>query len=206
MIENLFPVPVWRAKYTFAAGEQEELVELITEDSDYAEAFELDEHGEHYNGALEGDAITTYEVTKFATTHPITDPIRAFVISEAEKYWSAMGWNSNVRPIIGSGWTNLYRKGGHVIAHNHGFIPIACAFYVNVPQNGGDFLFMNPLEYAWSCNPYIDWPKREWHPMNIASGDLVLFPGWLKHATVPNRNETENRIIISYNLSAEFIN
>jgi uncharacterized protein (TIGR02466 family) len=202
MIENIFPIPVYKVNYEFEPGEREMLIELAEDDAEFSEPYNI-EDGIHRNKVLEGDASTSYDTIHTLETHPAAERLNAFVLEQARNYWKELNWNTEVTPIPAKQWCTVYKYGGHVTPHNHGFAPIACSFYLNVPENAaGDFVFLNPLEYTWTCNPFIAWETREFHKMNVKTGDLIFFPGWLKHASEPNMHPTEHRVIMSYNFAA----
>ena len=40
----------------------------------------------------------------------------------------------------------------------------------------------------------------EWSPIEVTTGDVIFFPGWLNHKTEKNMSK-ENRFVMSWNLS-----
>ena len=85
--------------------------------------------------------------------------------------------------IIIALWGNVYHKGDYTDSHDHIPAPYSFTYYVKVPDGSAPFIF-DDLGETWE-------PKE---------GDLLLFPGHLKHS-VPEHTIDENRISIAGNLT-----
>ena len=79
---------------------------------------------------------------------------------------------------------------------------ITGVFYVDVPKNSGDLIFLNedktvPTVYDLNVNSYNTYTSAVWtlHPVNNL---CVLFPANLTHYVEPNLSK-KNRISISFN-------
>lgn len=98
-------------------------------------------------------------------------------------------------------WSNVYPTGSYVPHHNHAKSHWSGVYYVSAPDACGDLIFLDPKEYSLSNEPEGFIFRGNTH-MNIkpTPGKIVLFPGYLKHETMPNQSE-ENRIVISFNIS-----
>jgi uncharacterized protein (TIGR02466 family) len=111
-------------------------------------------------------------------------------------------WHLTDQPYrIGKSWVNRHAPGAWTDEHTHRGIQITVVFYLHVPENSGRIMFKDPLEYHWSGQP-SDWRHYEndgWYPVEIKTGDLVVFPGWLPHKTEVN-NSKEDRYVMSMNL------
>lgn len=100
-------------------------------------------------------------------------------------------------------WANVYPTGSYVPHHNHSKSHWSGVYYVSAPDACGDLIFCDPKEYSLSNEPE-GFIFRGNTRMNIkpTPGKIVLFPGYLKHETMPNQSE-ENRIVISFNISTD---
>tara|TARA_B100001996_G_scaffold178170_1_gene136016 strand:- start:710 stop:946 length:237 start_codon:yes stop_codon:yes gene_type:complete len=69
--------------------------------------------------------------------------------------------------------------------------------YLKAPRGSGNFLIRDPLEYHRFGSPQV--PEQNlWREIPVQTNDILVFPGWLKHATQPN-NTDEDRINLSIN-------
>jgi len=93
----------------------------------------------------------------------------------------------------------LHVPGGSTPLHHHGPSVVAISTYLNQPENSGYIEFKNPLEYHNTCYPYpIDDEISNWKEVKTKTGDVVMFPGWLRHRTQQNRSN-ENRWVLTTN-------
>jgi len=100
-------------------------------------------------------------------------------------------------------WINEHPTGAWTSEHNHRGANFSLAYYLHVPENGGNIMFRDPMEYHWgNANGTQDRGVDEiWYPAPVKTGDLVLFPGWLYHKTEKN-NSLHPRYVLSMNFSA----
>tara|TARA_B100001996_G_C18350332_1_gene473718 strand:- start:158 stop:631 length:474 start_codon:yes stop_codon:yes gene_type:complete len=105
-------------------------------------------------------------------------------------------------------WINVHPQGAYTEAHNHYGSFIAVAAYLHVPKNGGNLLVKNPLTSYKFGDPihrqYFSEDEGrdglEWSQIEVTTGDVLFFPGWLTHKTQKNMSK-ENRFVMSWNLS-----
>jgi uncharacterized protein (TIGR02466 family) len=98
-------------------------------------------------------------------------------------------------------WANVYPQGAFVPAHNHGTSHWSGVYYVKANNNCGDLIFTDPKEYALNNEPEnIKWRGRIDMRVHVEAGTLLLFPGYLKHQTMPNQSGAD-RIVISFNIN-----
>jgi hypothetical protein len=68
-----------------------------------------------------------------------------------------------------------------------------------MPPNGGWIEFKDPLEYCKGYFPTTaDDEILNWKAVPTKTGDVVMFPGWLRHRTQENKSN-ENRWVITTN-------
>jgi uncharacterized protein (TIGR02466 family) len=97
-------------------------------------------------------------------------------------------------------WVNCHRPGGRSLQHEHSNVDIVFSCYPKFPKNSGRIEFKDPLEYHWHGYPKKNDRNMYWHPVDIEEGDVIIFPGWIKHRTEINQSK-ENRYVLTVNLN-----
>ncbi|MEU6720435.1 TIGR02466 family protein [Nonomuraea sp. NPDC046802] len=100
---------------------------------------------------------------------------------------------------IGNSWASVYRRGDHHAAHFHPNTALAAIYYVKAPGLCElDLMDPRPNIDYFDAGISLAGEDRNVR-MHCRPGDLILIPGWLKHA-VPAFEEPSERISISWNL------
>lgn len=103
-------------------------------------------------------------------------------------------------------WINInnFKDSNQLHFHPNSFL--SGVYYVDFFKNGGNIVFQNPAYDVMMSNWNLD-DMKEFNSFNSAcykivpnTGDLMLFPSWLKHKVEPNLT-TKDRVSISFNLS-----
>jgi len=105
---------------------------------------------------------------------------------------------------IDSMWFIINKYKDFNLPHTHTFSKMSGVFYVNVPKNSGDLVFLNDTK----IDNYLDKPYvSEYNLYNSSiyfippeENMLYLFPSWLTHYVKPNLSK-QKRISISFNLN-----
>ena len=129
----------------------------------------------------------------FVRPHKLT-PVFKSGFSAFEYFQSAQEFtNSNLdesifnnKFLIDDSWCNLHYRTGETNLHEHGTATYVCSFYVNVPENSGNLLVK---------------PKDTLIPVEVSTGDLIIFPGSLLHKT-ERSNSDEERVVATTNIFA----
>jgi hypothetical protein len=101
--------------------------------------------------------------------------------------------------IISNSWVNVHGKGGKTITHHHGATVLTIAAYIQLPENGGYLEIRDPNEYEKGFHmTQIDDDVLNWREVKATTGDVVIFPGWLRHRTQENNSEI-NRWVLTTN-------
>ena len=111
-----------------------------------------------------------------------------------EKY----GYHSGFKYPIGNSWVNFHGKDGKTLEHNHPNAFLVAATYLHMPENGGSIQFKDPLEYHKSVHEHEDSKSWFWKDVSAVTGDILIFPGWLRHRTHPNNSDI-NRWVLTTN-------
>lgn len=113
-----------------------------------------------------------------------------FINEHIEIYWNELGLVAS--PGVHYSWANKYSKGGYAIMHNHSPYFISGCFYVyKESDEQGNIYFQDPNEALQSTLPQNDDFKLSQNSVEVSTrtGELVLFPSWLKHGVKPNKTD-----------------
>lgn len=94
-------------------------------------------------------------------------------------------------------WMNRHYKGGYTETHMHNFTTWVASCYVLCPPNSGNIEFLDPLEYHKTTFPIV--AEKNYKELSVQTGDVLVFPGWLKHRVQPNNTDKE-RIVLTINI------
>ena len=97
-------------------------------------------------------------------------------------------------------WINYYKKGHYQEVHNHLPSHFSYCYYVKLPVNSGDTIFINSDHTYNSLIPFKTTANR-FIPL-INEGDLIIFPSYLNHYVTDNKSD-ESRITIAGNIKIE---
>tara|TARA_B100000902_G_C27251009_1_gene885262 strand:- start:53 stop:622 length:570 start_codon:yes stop_codon:yes gene_type:complete len=97
--------------------------------------------------------------------------------------------------FIRSSWIAQFETGDYGGIHDHGYSDISGVYYYKKNDDDGNIFFQSPLLQAESSycfiSPYYQLPTEQ--------GELLLFPGWLKHGIHQN-NTDDDRISLSFDI------
>ena len=204
MIEGLFPVNIYRTQYDNIDGlrnlcQLDLLAGNFSSDRKYQEHLLNEKTSSNiYSWRTNTGAEKIHNTAEF-------NKIKTFIELHAKIYWDSLGYYSDVNPKIYQSWITHYHHGGVINKHNHGRAQLAGVLYLNASPEHGNIVFENPLELLLRTQPYreeIVYGADFGQELNVNTGDLILFPSYLKHYTLPN-STNEDRIIMSVNLNSD---
>ena len=105
-------------------------------------------------------------------------------------------------------WANVNRYRDFNKFHFHPNSDWSFSYYVKVPPNSGDIVFVDPKirrlmrSHAEFCNNLNNPSQQSEFRIFPTDGKLVIFPAWLEHYVEPNGSQ-EARISISGNISLD---
>jgi uncharacterized protein (TIGR02466 family) len=156
------------------------------------------------NAALEKDGgLSSVAYSKTTRDQPhLWEQLGAFrewsrdVLGEATRRWGIDG--VPYRPS--NSWINKHCRGAWTDEHNHKGPGFVLTYYLNAPANSGRILFRDPLEYHWGASYGMrgEGSRNLWYPVDIRTGDIVMFPAWLYHKTEASQSD-EPRYVMSTN-------
>ena len=101
-------------------------------------------------------------------------------------------------------WFNINEYKDFNIPHTHPFSKISGVFYVKIPKNSGNIVFVNDtkIENYIPNEKIIEYNNYNSSIWSIKPQEnvLYLFPSWLNHYVSPNLSK-EKRISMSFNLN-----
>lgn len=104
--------------------------------------------------------------------------------------------------VIQSNWLIGYDKNDYQGEHNHGYENnyISGVVYVKVPANSSPIVFLNP-------NPFISHIcSQETVSYVPTEGMILIFPNFLKHKVLPNKNIMEDELRLGLSFNARVFN
>lgn len=199
MIELIHPIKIYKTKYT---GDLARLKSVVIPKLN--EVFEKTKSNNQYS--MRYDGLCSYNVVRNLNQWDELQPYMSFLKEHLDIYWKELGYNQRCKPNIVEMWANMYKQGSFIDAHNHSPIAITASFYLQKSCNSGNIVFEHPLETLLKHQP-INYDDVDSYgtlfdkEVIVEEGDLVMFPGWLRHKTTPNLDNTD-RIIIGANVIA----
>lgn len=159
----------------------------------------VEENGKpvHTKERCEQDGYSSYQVYDLAFAEefePFMDMIAAHMNNFLEQLGGARDFS------ILESWFTVYGSGHWVPAHNHGTCHWSGVAYLQSEPETGNVFFNDPKEPMVHMEP--DTAHRGSHNVVLPAveNNILIFPGWLKHGTLPNES-SRDRIIISFNIN-----
>ena len=195
MIEHIFPLTF----YKVSLGDTNSLLESLSAFLDES----YDKTINNNQGSMRG-GLCSYNSSRELHLNPAFKDITDVIFQHVNIFWKELGYNHT--PYIYEMWTNKYPPESFIDAHNHAPIPLTVSFYLKKETNAGNLVFENPLEALLKHQPIKALQDRNaYHTLfdyevKVEAGDLVIFPGWLRHKTQVN-NSNSDRIMIGANIN-----
>lgn len=105
------------------------------------------------------------------------------------------GYHSHFKYKVGNSWVNYHNNTGKTLEHNHPNAFLVVAAYLNMPENGGYIEFKDPLEYHKGAHEHTNGKGWFWSEVPAVSGDVLIFPGWLRHRTQNNQSDSKRWVL-----------
>ena len=158
---------------------------------------------EEYRDGTEGEGVKLTKSDKVLENEKL-ERVKIFILSRFSNYVNKVLAIKNSFYLTQS-WCSKNGKGSSHHLHTHPNTILSCIYYACANEdNGGDLRLQmdrSRLQEAF----YIRYEKLEDNIYNscgidlpVKTGDLVMFPGWINHKSLPNESD-EDRIIIGTN-------
>ena len=135
------------------------------------------------------------------------EEFRPWLFNQVDDLWNK--WNlAPMERHLDASWINVHPPGAYTEEHHHQNVTIAVAAYLHVPKDSGRFMIKNPLLpylYSMPLHYYYFDDKREWEYIEVESGDVLFFPGWMTHKTEKNLSD-KDRYVMSLNIMGNYVN
>lgn len=129
-----------------------------------------------------------------------TKDIVNFVENSAKQYWEECQYHKDLTPYVFQMWANSTPRGGWIHSHLHGNMPFTGVVYIDATPEQGNLIIENPMDMILMSQPIgpdVEYPME--HEFEVTSGDLIMFPGYIKHRVKPNNTEND-RLILGFNI------
>jgi hypothetical protein len=102
--------------------------------------------------------------------------------------------------VVANSWVNYHNNGGITDEHHHAATALVAATYLRLPDDGGYIEYKDPAEHfkGFHARNLRD-EYCNWKQVKAVTGDVLIFPGWLRHRTQPN-NSNEKRWVLTTNV------
>ena len=106
--------------------------------------------------------------------------------------------------LIDRSWFNVHYRGARTLPHDHGIVDYVCAYYLNHPDNSGNFM-VEPSGGMSTAVLNSDSTKISYsHKQNpltipVETGDYLIFPGHVTHGCESSDSD-EERIVLTTNI------
>jgi len=194
-IVNLFPTPILRTQMpNYNCEDFKRRLEPVFHQHDESVAT-----GAELSGTGLEISTSTHGIL-FIHKQPELADVFDFINENIEAFWKEMKFVEN--PGIHYSWANKYYKGGYAKMHNHSPYLISGVFYVYQESDEmGNIYFQDPNEALLCTQPQNDERKLSQNStvLQVRTGELILFPSYLKHGTYPNKTDIP-RISIAFDV------
>jgi uncharacterized protein (TIGR02466 family) len=196
MIKSLFPVQIYKTNNLSLA---QLLLEKLTPKLETV----WDQSKIKNQGSMRAGGLCSYDTIRDLHTWPETNDFCEFLKHHVQIFWKELDYYSN--PYIKEMWANRYVPGSWIEWHNHIPAVLSASFYLQQSPKSGNLVFKNPLDDLLRHQPFNNICKGDYYnsfenELEIKTGDLVIWPGWMSHRTLPN-NDQFDRIMIGANIN-----
>lgn len=193
---KLFPISVYKTSFG------KDVSNLIAPIQDRIDHW-LNETKHNNQGSMRQSGLCSYNVKRDMHTWPELKEIVEFIEFHSHEYWKTIGYKHSMKPGVYEMWANRYPPGSFIDYHNHSPIHMTATFVLQAEKNSGNIIFENPLQTLLKHQPYEVNAENFYHlfesGLESDVGDLIIFPGYLNHKTLPN-NSKSDRIILGANV------
>lgn len=192
MIHNLFSTPIFKInvldQLQYIDNIENDIAEQLACSSISASSLEK-------NGG-----VSTYETNNQLHQLPSLSDLSNLVLAYSKIYWRMLDIDERLCPRIDQCWSNVHKTGSFTLQHSHSLMPMVATFYLKSEKNSGNLILTNPAEYSITNIPFSKSIEQKTETeLSVRTGDLVFFPGYIRHKTGENYSG-QDRIVISFNI------
>lgn len=195
MIHSLFSTPIYKINILDVLQNIDKIETVVREKlkNSLVSLSSLEKNG----------GVSTYETENQLHRLDEIQQLTELVLFHSQMYWRILDIDERLRPRIDQCWSNIHKTGAFTLQHSHSLMPMVGSFYLKAGKNSGDLILTNPAEYSITNIPFaksID--QKIETSIKIRTGDLVFFPGYIRHKTGENFSG-DDRIVITFNIGYE---
>lgn len=154
--------------------------------------------------------ISSKNLSKWHTTRSLhkrkeLDEVNKFIINSCKSVLDITKVKNKDGIIITGAWGNISGPGSNHHKHTHPNNYLSCVYYVSTSTGCNTINFYDPREQVGLIRPNVyekTIDNAEDISLTVDSGDLVIFPHWLRHNVSANTSTVE-RVSIAYNIMFE---
>lgn len=170
--QSLWECPVWHFKTRFTDSFNRELLNELSEIAeDFDETAEL-------GSLLDCNRPHIQELIGFKT-QAITLALNQYLPDTQEAEFTPL-----------KSWVNVNIAGERIELHAHPDTSIACTYYIQSPDDGGDFYYVDTGR--------IGEHKTEIKRISPQTGDIIFFPSYILHGVEMNKGRTRVNLTTSF--------
>jgi uncharacterized protein (TIGR02466 family) len=191
---SLFPTIIYKNFYSEVDNLKENLFPKLEK--------VFNEAKNHNNFSMRQGTLCSYNSNSYLHKEfpAETKHIVEFVEHCAKEYWTECNYHTELEPFVFQMWANSTPKGGYIDSHLHGNMPFTGVVYIDASSQQGNLVIENPMETVLMnqpISPTVSYPMGQ--EIEVKTGDLVMFPGYLRHSVKPNLSD-QTRLIIAFNI------
>ena len=126
------------------------------------------------------------------------------IMFHSQECFNALNVDRKYGPEMTGLWGMINPPRSRNNVHTHPYNYLSGVYYLKVPQNSGNLVFLEPKPQAEVLSP----PKKKEASVHLAhsvtwepkQNSLIFFPSWLQHEVQYN-NSKEDRVILSFNIN-----
>lgn len=171
--ESLWECPVWHQTTPFTEAFNKSLLK------------ELYEIASSFNAGSERESLLDYntpcvrELVEFKTA-AITAAVNQYMPSTQESVF-----------IVKDTWLNVNAAGERIELHAHPDSSIACSYYIQGPDSGGEFYYVDTGR--------VGEHKTEIKTLTPKNGDLIFLPAYVLHGVNVNKGRCRVNLTTDFN-------
>lgn len=163
----------------------------------------------NYHTHEKGGGVTSVVINRITAPHEWDEfaDFRPWLYDKIDEVWDLWKLSTWMRKHVSDSWINVHPPGAWTEEHHHQNVQVAVAAYLNVPKDSGRLLVQNPLccyKKAEPLNYHYYQKEMDWAPVEVKTGDVLFFPGWLTHKTEVNKGD-QDRYIMSLNIMGTYV-
>ena len=192
IIHNLFSIPIYKINILEKLKNVDKIERYIREQLQFSlpELSSLEKNG----------GTSTYETNNQLHIADSMLELTEIVLLHAKMYWRVLDVDERLSPRIDQCWSNIHDQGSFTLQHSHSLMPMVGTFYLKAERGSGDLILTNPAEYSITNIPFSKNIEQKIETsLKIQTGDLIFFPGYIRHKTGENFSGND-RIVISFNI------